>query len=193
MIIRNNLSKKITADKVIISAVIILFLSAVIYFGRELVLSLNNSSGKTTQGILAEPKNTQKINKNFEFPLKNANGEEISKLKFQVESAELRDQIIIKGKRASAVSGKVFLVINLKITSDLNQAIEMKTRNYIRLVVNNNEKELLAPEIHNDPVEVQATSTKYTRVAFAIFNNYKSLKLRVGEPDKEKTVIDLKL
>lgn len=181
-----------TIEKIIVGTVAVLILAGVVYFGKSVILSNGTSQG-TTPGVLSQPKVTKSINKDFEFPLTNSKGEEVSKLKFRVEGVELRDQIIIKGKRASAIQGKVFLVINLKITSDYNRALAMKTRDYIRLVVNNNASELLAPEIHNDPVEVQATSTKYTRVAFAILDNYKNLKLRVGEPDKQKTVIDLKL
>lgn len=167
-------------------------LIGVVYFIGALGTGLNKSSlTSNVKNDLAPPKATQEINKDFQFPLKDQKGEEISKLNFVVENAEVRDQIVVKGQRASAISGRDFLVLNLKITNDFKKTVQINTRDYLRLSVNNNEKELLAPEIHNDPVEVQATSTKYTRVAFAIDESAKSLKLRVGEIDKDKTVIDL--
>jgi hypothetical protein len=51
----------------------------------------------------------------------------------------------------------------------------------------------LAPEIHNDPVEVQALSTKYTRLAFPIDDTYKDLTLYVGEINGHKDAIKLNL
>ena len=61
--------------------------------------------------------------------------------------------------------------------------------------MNANENELLAPDTHNDPVEIQAISTKFTRVGFIINDSDKDLVLHVGEiqGDKEKIELDLRL
>ncbi len=152
------------------------------------------TSPKTSNSSLVEaehPLATATINKEFNFPLKNDKGDEVAKIKFLVQSAQFYDQIIVKGQRVTAVSGKKFLVVNLKITNDYKQTFNINTRDYIRLVSNNNDKEPLAPEIHNDPVEVQAISTKYTRVGFTINASDKNLKLKVGEISGDKTTIDL--
>lgn len=69
----------------------------------------------------------------------------------------------------------------------------MNTRDYVRLIIDGNQEEKLAPDIHNDPVEIQAISTKQTRLGFAIDDNDKSLALQVGEIDGEKEVIELNL
>lgn len=162
------------------------------FFWIRSFTSGSTGSASSSQTQVAGAAKEQGINKPFSFSIKDEKGAEVSKLNFVVENAELRDQIIIKGRRATSPSDKTFLVVNLKITNDFNRNIQISTRDYIRLVRNNNEKELLAPEVHNDPVDVQATSTKYTRVAFVINTSDKNLKLRVGEIDKDKTVIDLK-
>src|SRR3990172_9747427 len=56
------------------------------------------------------------VNREFSFPLKNSDGEEVSSFKYTVEKAELRDEIVVKGQRASAIKGREFLIINLKLS-----------------------------------------------------------------------------
>ena len=67
----------------------------------------------------------------------------------------------------------------------------MNTKDYVRLSINGTDKELLAPEIHNDPVVIQAISTKSTRVGFPLSASDKKLKLFIGEINGNKTQIEL--
>lgn len=136
---------------------------------------------------------TQALNKEFKFPLKGEKDVVLGEIKYVIENAELRDEIIVKGKKANAVSGRTFLTLNLKITNDTNQTISMNTKDYVRLFVNGNEQEPLSPSIHNDPVVVDAISVKPTRIGFAINETDTNLKLRVGEIKGEKQTIDLDL
>ena len=96
----------------------------------------------------------------------------------------------MKGQRARAVQGRNFLILNLKLTNQYTQAIEIKTSDYVRLSVNN-KNEFLAPDIHNDPVAVQPISTKYTRIGFPINDSDKNLMLRIGEIKGKKETIKL--
>lgn len=136
---------------------------------------------------------TQDINKEFTFPLKDSEGEEVNKIGYEIEKAELRDEIVVKGQKAQAVDGRTFLIISLKITNNHNQAIQMNTRDYVRLSVNGNEEEWLAPDIHNDPVEIQAISVKKTRLGFPINDSDKDLVLQVGEINGDKEKVELNL
>jgi len=140
-----------------------------------------------------EARASQEVNKEFSFPLRNGKGEEVSRVKFTVDKAEIRDELIVKGKKATSVKGRTFLVLNVKVKNEYEKSIEVNTRDYIRLSVNGNEEDWLAPDIHNDPVEVQAISTKYTRVGFAINETDKKYVLRVGEIDGEKERYELTL
>ncbi len=183
-------NKFLSTNKLIMAGVVLLILLGLFFWIRSFTSGTGSSAAGSNKTQTAGA-NSKAINKPFSFSIKDEKGTEVSKLGFLVENSELRDQIIIKGRRATAPSDKTFLVVNLKITNDFNKNIQISTRDYLRLIRNNNEKELLAPEVHNDPVDVQATSTKFTRVAFVINKSDKNLKLRVGEINQEKTIIDL--
>lgn len=162
------------------------------------ISNLTKSQSKTVAGIqdnkitIQNAKASQELNKEFLFPLKDAKGKEISKLKYSIQKAELRDEIIVKGQKATAIKGRTFLILNLKITNDYEKSIQISARDYLRLTVNNS-SEKLAPDIHNDPVEIQAISTKFTRLGFPINDTDKNLTLQVGEIDGKKELIKLNL
>lgn len=151
----------------------------------------SNSQSFDQQFVLPPAKATKKINQAFSFPLKNEKGEVVSSIKYAIENVELRNQIIVKGKKATAVKGRTFLIINLKIVNDFEKAIEINTKDYVRLSANGNETELLAPDIHNDPATIQAISTKYSRIGFPINDTDTNLKLKVGEINGEKKTLDI--
>lgn len=136
----------------------------------------------------------QELNKEFPISIKDSKGVEAAQIKMELQSAELRDEIIVAGKRATSVKGRTFLILNLKLTSDFGQPIEINVRNYFRLTVNGKEAELLAADIHNDPVLVQPQSTKFTRIGFPINDIDTQLALWVGEisADKQKVELNLK-
>ena len=134
---------------------------------------------------------TETLNKISNFPIKNSSGEEVSSIEYEIISAEIRNQLIIEGVKKTTKQGRTFLVLNLKITNSYNKAIDVITRNYIRLSVNGDESEWLAPDIYNDPVTVQAISTKPTRLAFLINDSDESFVLQIGEIDGEKERLEL--
>jgi hypothetical protein len=152
------------------------------------VLGANQSSN---QENIALPYATKQIDKELTFPLRNEKGDKVSEFKYIVQNAELTHEIVVKGQKATAVKGRAFLILNLKVNNNGKQKISVNTKDYLRMMVNGNDKELLAPDIHNDPVEVQPISTKFTRVGFAIDDNVQGIKLQVGEIDGQKEYIDL--
>lgn len=153
------------------------------------VMSATSDKRVELKNAIAE----QTINKTFAFPLRDEKGKEVSKIKYTIEKAELRDEIIVKGQRATSVKGRTFLIIPIKIQNDFNQPVQINGRDYVRLIVDNNTNEKLAPDIHNDPIEVQAISTKQTRVGFPIDDTAKNLILQVGEIKGDKQNIKLEL
>lgn len=197
---QNNFSKKLTGFKnrppkrVIGLLVLVVLVLGIAFLVKTILNKTSVGSGQSVAGQkiqLPPAKKTKTLNKEYLFPLKDDKGQEVSKIKYVVETAELRDEIIIKGQTASSVAGRTFLIINLKLVNDFDKSIQINTKDYIRLSMNGNDSELLAPDIHNDPVEVQAISTKYTRVGFPINETDKNLKLHIGEVKGPKDIINL--
>lgn len=152
-------------------------------------LTLTSSQSKTDTQI-APPLATITLNKEFSFPIKDSKGKEVGNLKYNIEISELRKEIVVKGQRATAVAGRSFLIFNLKLINEGQQKIQVNTRDFIRLTTNEGQ-EWLAPDIHNDPVEAQPISTKYTRLGFPVNEGQKSFKVQIGEIEGEKTVFDV--
>lgn len=136
---------------------------------------------------------TQNLNKEFKFPLKDDSGKDVAQISYFVQSANLQDAFIYQGKLAKAVRGRTFLIFDLKITNPYTKTIEINAKDYIRIKANNS-SEQLAPEIHNDPVQIQANSTKYTRIGLPINDSDKNLVILIGElqGNKETVKLDLK-
>jgi hypothetical protein len=179
--------------------VIIVFVIAIIGITSVIRKSTTNvtptsASGTTQQQVaVAKPLATETLNKTFQFPLKDSSGKTVSNISYQIQSAEFDNQIIVKGQEATAVAGKVFLVVNLQITNSYDKAVELNTRDYIRLIVNGNSSQKLAASIHNDPVDIEPISTTFTRIGFPINANSQSLALEVGQIDGPKQTIQLNL
>lgn len=132
----------------------------------------------------------KEINKELSFSLKGKDSQG-EKIRYEVVSAEILDEIVVKGEKIKAAEGKAFLIFTLKITNEGKRALQINSRDFIRLSAGLKE-EWLAADVHSDPVEVQAIATKYTRVGFPVSSLEKHFRLRVGEIDGEKTDLDLK-
>lgn len=185
-----NFNRK-NLTKYIIPVIVVLILAYMVK------LALTPASDRSIAGITnvsdSKPLKSVNLNREFKFPLKDEKGKEVGKLSYLIESAELRKQIIVKGKRATAIDGRMFLIINIKIINSLSSGLEINSRDYIRVTVNGDEKELFAPDIHNDPVEVQAISTKNSRLGLTINDGDRDIKLQVGEINGKKEIISLSL
>lgn len=133
------------------------------------------------------------LNKSFTFPVKDSKGKKTGEFQYTIQNAQLQNKIIVQGNSATAVEGRIFLIINLKIDNSLDKALQLNTRDYIRVVLSGKPDEKLAADIHNDPVDVQAISTKYTRLGLTIDADqaFKPIKLEVGEIDGKKQTIEL--
>lgn len=130
------------------------------------------------------------IGKTFTIPITDSQGSTIKELKYTLIAYEITDEIIVEGRRATAIEGRKFLIIDLKVENSLDRTVQVNTRDYVRLSVNNNGS-WNAPDIHNDPVEVQPISVKLTRLGFPINEADSNFKLQVGELNGQKEIINL--
>lgn len=163
----------------------------------KIVSSLPDAKSKpvesTSQTTAPDALSTINLDRTFSFPLKDDKGASVGSFEYVIQSASIQKQIIVQGQRATAVKGREFLILNLKLTNKLKKSIQLNTRDYIRIVNASTSNEQLAPDIHNDPVEVQAISTKFTRIGIALDESAakKTIQLKVGEIDGTKQNIDL--
>lgn len=175
-----------------ISLVVVVILIAIVVFSRS-TNSSQTAAGDSDEKIsLQDARAFQELNKDVEFPIKDSKGEELGKLRYSITSAEVRDQLIVQNKLRGSIAGRTYLVLNLKITNPFEKAVEIQSRNYVRLSSDGKE-EWLAPDLHNDPVQVQAISTKLTRIAFPVYETDKDFVLQIGEISGEKTRLELDL
>jgi len=194
-----NFRSKMTTGKKVLLIGIALFLIGAVIAGNQILAKSKESTtvqpaftslGPNTTPV-PSPQALAKEDVNYEFSFGVSPTSKTSDITYTIESAELADEIIIKGQRARSVSGRLFLLLNLKITNKTNQGIEINSKNFIRVARKSNTEEWIAPDIHNDPVSVQAISTKYTRVGFPVNSDDREFVLRVGEIDGDKKDIEL--
>ena len=108
---------------------ILLLLVSLILAVRAVYSFLGGGSSQKNQVLGAKASET--INKELTFPLRNEKGEEVSRISYMVEKAELMDQILVRGEKATAVSGRTFLILTIKIKNDFDKSIEINTKDYI--------------------------------------------------------------
>jgi len=116
----------------------------------------SNTAVKKNQVV--QPIADQIINRVFQFSVKDKTGKVITNFDYKIIDAQLINEVIINGQKYNPIAGKVFLVINLEITNNFTQTITIQPRDYVRILMNHS-SEKLAPDIYNDPVDVQAIST----------------------------------
>jgi hypothetical protein len=180
--------------KILFMVVIIslpIFLISRLFTSKKPVDTTQAQNNLDTQVLGAQA--TVPVNYEFTYFLdpKKKDDPEAAKLIFAVTEADKRDEILVKGKKATAVDGRTFLIINVKVTNPNKSGVEINTRDFFRLSSNGNQNEWLAPDIHNDPVEVQAISTKYTRLGFPINDADTNLVLQAGQINGDKQQIPL--
>lgn len=189
--IRNtNITRSLKRNHVMVGVVAVLLVLAFVA-GR--FFAPNSTFGLSDQRASAPtPIATQELNSEFKFPLKDDKGKTVAQISYLVETANLQDSFIFQGKLAKAIKGRTFLIFDLKITNPYTKTIEINAKDYVRVKVNGKDEQL-APEIHNDPIQIQANSTKYTRIGLPINDTDKDLILQIGELTGKKETIKLTL
>ena len=187
-----NQSKRHKVIVITLILIVVFFITISITGIFKTSSTTNNASRNDQRADATSAKSTQTINKTFTFPLRDDKNVEVSKFKYVIGEVQLQDEIIVKGQRATAVKGRIFLIVNLKIVNDSSHVFDINTRDFIRLSIEG-DKERFAADIHNDPVQVQAISTKPTRLGFPINDTNKKFILYVGEIKGQKKSININL
>lgn len=188
-----NFNKKFLIKLALPVFVVLIFILGAVSLLRSFNSTTANPNSEIDSNVVLPDAVAKKdLNKTFTFPIRDEEGKAVGNFNYTIQNVELRKQIIVKGQRATSVSGRIFLIVNIKVTNDLSQEIEIPSRGYLRIIVNNN-NELLAADIHNDPIEVLGKATKYTRIGIAINeqDSKKPIVLQVGEIDGKKENLEI--
>lgn len=176
------------------AAVALVFLIGVyVVYGK-----LSNESTRTSAGAnddrLAPPIAiaSQDLNKTLSIPIKDSKGGVVTNVKYKITSAQLYNEIILRGEKAYPIKGKLFLIVNLEITNEYKQAIDLNATDYLRLSVNGDISKKFSPDIYNE-LQLQPISTKRSRVGFQINDTDNKLILHVGQVEGTKEPISLHL
>lgn len=189
---KEGTTSSFASKKMMLVIFIFLGVAVALLFGLFSMSNINVQSegSKSEKSNISPAQATTKINQEFSFPIKDEKGVTISDVKYLIDNAQVQDEIIVQGQKATAVQGRAFLILSLKLTNNHNQPIQINTRDYMRISIGD-KSELLAPDIHNDPVEIQPISTKYTRLGIPINENDKQFKLHIGEITGDKQQIEV--
>lgn len=174
--------KKISPKKVVLTLVAVV----VIAVGILIALSQFGKTATFKQDVRVEIP----INRSFKFPVYDGNGKATqTALTMNLTSAQKMRSILIQGKPAEARVGKIFLIINLEVTNNHNQKLQIAPVDLIRLIDPTGKK--FAPDVHNETVTVEPISVKKTRIGFVVDETAAGFNLQVGEIDGSKETIKL--
>lgn len=106
-----------------------------------------------------------------------------------VTKARFADSILVQGKRAKPIKGKIFLILDMEIENPHKVQLYAFPVDLFRFIREDGQK--FAPSVHQGAVLVRPEATKKSNVAFVIFPNEKNFKIEVGEVGKEKEILEI--
>ncbi len=144
-----------------------------------------SGNGNTAGKVLPLKQNFEVVAKTKEG--KNTNG------KFQVEvtSAHRAETLLIQGQKVIARNNKIFLVVNMEISSSYKVALYNQPVDSFRLIGTDGKR--YAPTAHQGNVEVRPESTKTSNVGFIVPIDQKKFKVEVGDLNSDKVILEFSL
>lgn len=181
---------KVLIFLVLLSISIFLFKDKV----KNFIYSYSNkqTSKQKVKGEQMVKSQTITLDKKFEFPGFNEAGKKKGTIELKIIEVEKTNQVIVQDKNYTAKNNKIFLIINLELKNETTKRLNIFPGDLIRLIVDDQEKKKFAPDLHNNYVLISPISTKIDRIGFVIDQNFKNLKLQVGELDEEKEILEIK-
>ena len=157
--------------------VLVLVIAGFFIFGRDKSESDENKPtvkiGRTYE-VIARTQERQKTNGRFTLT---------------VTDAQFADSILVQGKRARPIKGRVFLVINMEIENSYKVPLYAFPVDLFRFVRSDGKK--FAPSTHQGTVQIRPESTKKSNVAFVVLPTDKKFKIEVGDVNSPKETIEI--
>lgn len=146
------------------------------------------TKAKSSQRVVIEQKNTVKasvsVGKSFEFEAAKVGKKGVEEVTFTIVSAELKEEIKVKGTPKKAESGKLFLVLRFEIENGSSERLSLISSDLVRLVTEGEKK--FAPDFHNASIIIDPLSVRKDLVSFIVLKEEKSFTFSVGELEKKK-------
>jgi hypothetical protein len=178
---KNNLIKPL-----IVVIILVVLIGAGIYY-------FQTRNGKTSVAGSKVAVQTQTITPKQTFELKTGlegGKDSLQPLKVTLQSAQLTNRIFVKNKPKYARSGAKYLLINLLIENPNIRRLNIRSKDFIRLIDNSNKK--FAPSIVDKDVLLEPDAVRKDTVGFAVPDNIKDFKIQYGLPTGDKQIIELK-
>jgi len=139
------------------------------------------------KNITPRPEPSVGVNKDytvtaFTADKKATNGQLILKL----TDAKITNSLLVQGKLAKPINGKMFLVLNMEIENPYKVSLYAFPVELFRLVRDDGQK--FASSVHQGTVQIHPNSTKKSNVGFVILPSDKKFKVEVGDLGNQKTL-----
>lgn len=130
-----------------------------------------------------EPKSTTyPLNKSFDLPIKDAQGQTVGTVKYLIKEYEFTNKVTVNNAYNGLLKDtKELLVFHAEIKNDTNLAFRVFAADKIRLVKGS--ETLIAPDFPKEAADVRPKSTVEAKVGFILDKNNESLLFRLGEQD----------
>ncbi len=157
-------------------AIIAIFTFAFLFFNR----------GSDT--VVDKP--TIKIGKSYEIIARTKEKQKTTgRFTLTITDAQFADSILVQGKRARPVKGKLFLIVNMEITNPHKVQLYAFPVDLFRFIREDGQK--FAPSVHQGTVLVRPVATKKNNVAFVVLPDEKKFKIEVGDINKAKETLEI--
>lgn len=176
----SSIFKKILSNPKRIAFVILAIFAAV---GVYAIFFNNQSSAPTKVLPLKQSFQITALTKDG----RNTNGS----FKVDVTGGYRSPQLLVQGQTVVARNNKDFMVLNMEITNNYNQALYIYPVDSFRLIDSLGKK--FAPTAHQGNVEVRPQSTKNSNVGFIVPKDQKRFKVEVGGLGGDKVILEFSL
>lgn len=163
--------KKILLGLGVVLTLIVLLVVFVknVNIGSEKTIEINKS-----YDIVARTQERQRTDGNFNI---------------RITNSEFADFILVQGKRATPIKGKVFMVVNMEIENPYPVALYAFPVDLFRLIREDGSK--FAPSVHQGSVQIRPEATKKSNVGFVVDPSEKKFKLEVGDINNPKETLEI--
>lgn len=141
-----------------------------------------------TEEVVDKP--TVKIGKSYELIARTKEKQKTTgRFTLTITDAQFADSILVQGKRARPVKGKLFLIVNMEITNPHKVSLYAFPVDLFRFIREDGQK--FAPSVHQGTVLVRPEATKKNNVAFVVLPSDKKFKIEVGGINESKETLEI--